>query len=360
MENIDNEQKLDKILAEFNCQKENCDECGSKIRELLKELLKISGIKFHAITYRLKDEESLRKKIRKKGYKYDSLKDITDIIGIRVITYYIDEVNEVAKLIEKNFDIDEENTIDKGKALEIDKFGYLSLHYIAELKEERVKFPEYGCCKGHKVEIQIRTILQHAWAEIQHDLEYKNDDETPRDARRNFYRLAGLLETVDKEFMDTRNLITQYAKDINNRIENEEETVFIDRISLEAYVKNDPEYSEIIDCIAKEKNITLYDDEASYGRYIEYLNYANYKTINQVKEDVRTKADKLYEVSKKILKGITDNIPRIVLLLYLCYVKFAEKNSIEEFLKFFEKYKFRSADAKRFATNIIDVCKEEK
>ena len=72
--------------------------------------------------------------------------------------------------LQDQFYIDEKNSVDKRKALGDREFGYLSLHRIAMVSPQRGKLIEYLRFKDEPFEIQIRSILQHAWAEIEHDL----------------------------------------------------------------------------------------------------------------------------------------------------------------------------------------------
>ena len=88
-------------------------------------------------------------------------------------------VDKLAKVIERNFKIDTENSIDK-RVMDPERFGYSSLHYIVEYTPERLKLIEYKYFTGIKFEIQIRSILQHAWAETEHDLGYKSKNEVQR------------------------------------------------------------------------------------------------------------------------------------------------------------------------------------
>ena len=360
--------KLDNILKEYKNSKKKHETCGNKIQGLLRELLDAKEIEYHEVTCRIKDEESLIKKIKGKdkyNNKYNKLADITDIIGLRVITYYSDDIDKVAKLIEENFEVDEKNSIDKRKVLEPEKFGYLSLHYIAKLNKERLKFPEYKSCKNYKFEIQIRSILQHAWAEIEHDLGYKNDIKTPRDIRRDFSRLAGLLEIADKEFVNIRNQISEYKDSIEKKIKKKEETIYIDKISMEAYINDDIEYNKLITKIHKNLNININEEISLSLSDLQFLIYMGYETINQVKDGICQNKEKIYSIAKEILSGYTDVLPKSALLLYLCYAKLSESQSLIEFLRFFDENDiiFEEDDEEsqeEFAYRIINACEIEK
>lgn len=356
------ESKLDNLLKEYNTDKEAYKTCGFKIQQLLIDLLNSNNIKFHEVNYRIKDELSLTKKFYLKNKKYNKLEDITDIIGIRVITYYTDDIDKVAQVIEENFDIDEENSIDKRETLEIDRFGYLSLHYIVKLKQNRTKLEEYKCCKNYKIEIQIRTILQHAWAEIEHDLGYKNEVDTPREVRRDFYRLAGLLETADKEFLGIRNQINEYEDNIDERIKDEEETIYIDKISLNALVNNDMEYNRLIERLEKETKVEFHKSEIS-SIYVELLLYMKYDTINQVKENLIKYEEDICKIAKEIVGSKKEGLPKIAILLYLCYAQLAEKNDKEEFFNFFSQDIFKPEDREKrikFIERLLKACGKNK
>lgn len=102
-------------------------------------------------------------------------------------------------MIGEEFDIFEYS--DKGAALiEEERFGYRSIHYLVTLKESRTELAEYKPFSRAIVEVQVRTILQHAWAEIEHDIQYKSASAIPTEIRRRFMSLAGLLELADREF----------------------------------------------------------------------------------------------------------------------------------------------------------------
>ena len=103
-----------------------------KIKEIvcteLNRSIQAGGLYITALESRIKTEKSLAGKLELKGSKYTSLTDITDILGARVITFYSDEVDKIAAMVERLFDIDWANSVDKRKMHELDSFGYNSLH----------------------------------------------------------------------------------------------------------------------------------------------------------------------------------------------------------------------------------------
>ena len=189
------------ILQEYRDALPQCKTVAKEVYNTLKSTFEQAGLLVAAIEYRVKAEESLAGKLELKGGKYKSLADITDIIGLRVITFYTDDVDKVASAVERLFTVDWDNSVDKRKIHEIDSFGYLSLHYICS----KEGFP-------YRFEIQMRTVLQHAWANMNHDTGYKSGVEIPKMYLRNLSRLAGMLELVDEQFSLIRSELTDYRR----------------------------------------------------------------------------------------------------------------------------------------------------
>ena len=189
------------IMEEFRAGLPQFKSVAKEVYDTLKRTFAEAGLLVAAIEYRVKAEDSLAGKLELKGQKYRTLADITDIIGLRVITFYIDDVDKVASAVERLFTVDWENSVDKRKIHEIDSFGYLSLHYICSKKG----FP-------YRFEIQMRTLLQHAWANMNHDTGYKSGVEVPKEYLRNMSRLAGMLELADEQFSIIRNDLADYRR----------------------------------------------------------------------------------------------------------------------------------------------------
>ena len=188
--------------------------------DLLRRALREQGIYVTAFEYRVKTEQSLAGKLERKGAKYKSISDITDLVGLRVITFYTDEVDKVAVIAKRVFDIDWQESVDKRKLHQLDSFGYNSLHYICRLKDkafENIRF-----------ELQMRTALQHVWSTIEHDTGYKGEVKIPREYKRQFSRLAGMLELVDDEFSRLRIVLTDYRRQVQTLVKSGQ----LDEVSL--------------------------------------------------------------------------------------------------------------------------------
>jgi putative GTP pyrophosphokinase len=140
------------------------------------------------------------------------------LAGVRIIAYFPSDVDKIVPLIEKEFNIDSKHSMDKRLSSDPAIFGYASVHFVVGFRPEMLKLPEYALFDKMKCEIQVRTILQHAWAEIEHDIVYKSPGEIPFRVRRRFACLAGLLEIADREFESLRHDEMAVRQAIHSRI----------------------------------------------------------------------------------------------------------------------------------------------
>ncbi|MEI8086135.1 MAG: hypothetical protein WCG93_07960 [Paludibacter sp.] len=185
------------------------EELSHEVENIIHENSYENNPPIHAIFNRTKDIESFAKKIANEKYT-DPSSQITDLSAIRIIACVENDLSKISKLIESIFEIDYDNSIDKSKSLGTDKVGYRSIHYVARLPSRLTKLPEYRKFKNLRFEIQIRTLLQHAWAEIEHDRNYKFSGKLPEDLTRRLKVLAGVLELADREFNQIANEVEKY------------------------------------------------------------------------------------------------------------------------------------------------------
>lgn len=194
------------------------------LAEMLERTFKnqLDSHKIHAVTSRAKELKSLIGKIVEKSAKeehYESLEDITDLCGVRVITNMASDVDLIAEEIRKlGFIIDDNNYKDH-RDKEPNDFGYLSLHLVLSVGEGFSKFDDYDSVKGLKAEVQIRSILQHAWAEMEHSFGYKSKDKLPKHLKRYVNRLSAVLESADLDFVKLKAEKDEYLANSKKQIE---------------------------------------------------------------------------------------------------------------------------------------------
>lgn len=136
----------------------------------------------------------------------DPLVDVTDQIGTRIVTYVRSDVAVVADLLTDQLTVLDDRDMGQVTASE-GRFGYVSRHLQVALDPVWLGDLAHGGLRVRSAQIQIRTVLQHAWAEFEHDIRYKGSipDELAPDLNRRFTLAAGLLELADREFDEIRN-----------------------------------------------------------------------------------------------------------------------------------------------------------
>ena len=195
------------LLQDYRQLRPALEQLAQEAYEILRQALSQQGIYVTAIEYRVKAEASLAGKLELKGAKYKTIGDITDLVGIRVITFYSDDVDKVAAIAKRIFDIDWQQSVDKRKLHELNSFGYNSLHYICRMPSGDIPF-----------ELQMRTALQHVWSTLVHDTGYKSDVKIPQEYIRQFSRLAGMMELLDDEFSRLRLVLADYRRHIQSLV----------------------------------------------------------------------------------------------------------------------------------------------
>ena len=201
------------------------------------------------VNTRTKTIPSFAEKTIRKSHKYgDPINQLTDLCGARIITLTQEETDRISKYIREHFIVDEENSLDLRTLLKAEEFGYRSVHYVVQLNKDSTELQHVvkqleaeECNQGldaieeigtRKAEIQVRTLLQHAWAMISHDRFYKSNFEIPEQFKRELARVAALLEAADEEFGMTTQGIDDYRMDYGAYMSHEEIRQEVDKLEM--------------------------------------------------------------------------------------------------------------------------------
>jgi ppGpp synthetase/RelA/SpoT-type nucleotidyltranferase len=177
--------------------------------EMVRALLDEAGINYLTVSGRTKTVASFTAKAerRRDGELLypDPLVDITDQVGVRVITYVHDDVAAVAELLAEELAVLDDRDMGLETARS-GRFGYASRHLLVAVDASRTIPAAYEGLRRRSASVQIRTVLQHAWAEFEHDIRYKGTvpEEHAHDLDRRFTLAAGLIELADREFSAIR------------------------------------------------------------------------------------------------------------------------------------------------------------
>lgn len=211
------------------------EQLSSEVAFTIKEILEARTIEVASVLHRTKELKSFLGKIHRKTYE-DPFCEIKDFSGIRVVCYYTDDLRKVSQIIRDHFQVIEED--DKTAASAIDRFGYGGLHFLVKLGD-KLSGPRYDRLKELVCEIQLRTVMQDAWATVSHHLLYKQENDVPDVLKRGVNALAGALDSADYAFQTIRTEKDQYLKSVQASIHKDDlSEVFIDTDSLTAYLES--------------------------------------------------------------------------------------------------------------------------
>lgn len=300
----------------------------NKVLDILNTNLKKSGIIYAQISSRIKTEDSLAGKLELKGYKYNSLLDITDIFGARISTLYIDEVDMVAAFIESSFNIDWSNSIDKRRLLDSDRFGYSSIHYICTIPKSLFFDEAHPEFNEIRFEIQIRTLLQDVWSTINHDLGYKTSVEIPIEYNRRISRLAGLLEIADNEFKNFRNDIEEYRKQVLTLVNDGKfDDISYNKDSFINYLRIEP-FKRLNESIASSSKADI--TPANLMPYFEVFAALGVKTLGDIEKIIKDYSEDAKRLALHRIAGMElDIMASSIGVNNLCIV-YALKNGLGE------------------------------
>ena len=168
-----------------------------EVEFILHDIARRTEVEIHSISGRVKDLDGALEKIERKGY-LDPVNELEDVVGCRIVCLFMSDLTKLEKAVTEEFEVRKfEDKIEGGE--DEATFGYMSKHYICQLGATH-SGPRYNNIKGISFEIQCRTLLMDAWANVSHYLAYKGTVSIPKHLRRDFFALSGLFYVADKHF----------------------------------------------------------------------------------------------------------------------------------------------------------------
>lgn len=343
------------ILDEYRDKIPVFERMKEVILDEIRESLTSNGILVTALEARIKTEPSLAGKLALKGNKYHTLDDITDILGCRVITFYSDEVDKIAALVQAKFDVDWENSVDKRKQHSLESFGYMSLHYICRIPASLYHDEAHPEINDIRFEVQMRTAIQHVWANMYHDTGYKSGVEIPPEHLRNLNRLAGMLELADDEFSRIRTQINDYRRKVQALVKDGNfDEVPLNGDTFKSYLQLEP-FKMLNEKIAAINQAEIQEINAMF--FLEPLKLMGFKTLGdleKMKSDYSLLAYRLavHQIGKTDLDIVSSTIG----LQNLCIVYLMENGAgVDEMTAFFDSLNGPSSYNRQQAERVIDL-----
>ncbi|GAA3612597.1 bifunctional ribonuclease/(p)ppGpp synthase [Kineosporia mesophila] len=209
------EDPVSLVVREYALRQPALTEAADTFVALVTSILDEAGINYLSVNGRAKTVASFAGKAGRRTADgelvyTDPLREINDQIGVRVITYVQHDVATVADVIHDQLLVKRDRDMGEETARQ-GRFGYRSRHMLIALDAAREGHSDYEALRGRAASLQVRTVLQHAWAEFEHDIRYKGSipAEQAPELDRRFTLAAGLLELADQEFSNIRDRIAE-------------------------------------------------------------------------------------------------------------------------------------------------------
>jgi len=220
---------------------------------------------FQSIQSRAKTVTSLKARLNEKGELgcRDIEKIRRDLAGVRLIFYTNNDVNAFldSGILFRNFFIEEDGIKHHYPTAENDRTRYQAIHYTIRLTSERLKLPEYARFDGLRCEIQIQTILNHAWSVTSHDILYKSNRSEGFGAAA-MDRLQKRINRIMDEYLLPAGYQFQRVQQDYERLKRGKSLFDSDAISSLYAAKDNNERCQILS-ILKEYTLPNYDDLGS-------------------------------------------------------------------------------------------------
>jgi ppGpp synthetase/RelA/SpoT-type nucleotidyltranferase len=286
-------EEPEKIREFLNCRPEY-EQLGTEIVYILEKKLREAKIEISSVTTRAKTLNSFLEKITRKSYT-EPFKEITDFAGVRIVFLYESSFKDIEAIIGREFEVVEK--VDKLNDKGLDRFGYGAIHYIVKLGSES-SGARYDYLKKLKCEIQVRTVLQDAWAIIDHHLVYKNESDIPTTLQRKLNSLAGLFETADNQFEILRQEREHYLASLKSTV------------NTQGFLENEVNldtFEEFAKWKFPDKAVESYKGQTQrIFRSVSKIGFSTISEINSIIEKYKMDIPQISEEFKKIDKEIPE------------------------------------------------------
>jgi ppGpp synthetase/RelA/SpoT-type nucleotidyltranferase len=250
----DDEELVQRLRREYEDNKAARDELARQAEAAVKGVL--ASIVGATVAARVKDVGSFERKLRK-----DVRRPIEDGVGIRVLLRYRSDIPWVVQALRRGLRVQGGSFVDKSAALGVASFGYRSVQFVAKLPYTPVpgeppwmEWAEGPAFLGERAgvfEVQIRTIAEHAWSEVDHEMQYHGGGDN-KSIKRQLATAASLVETADTLFDSARDEFRGNPSSRFHVAAEAPEDGFVQR-----FVETDPACKELDESIGLALNIPM-------------------------------------------------------------------------------------------------------
>lgn len=283
----------------------------SRLELLIQDLLELEEIDYHIVESRVKEVDSLMDKckdiIRKKpelAKELNTFEDIKDITGLRIILPFREDVSRALALLDKEFD-----SVDpyEGREIDPEKFTYDHPKRIISINGDRAKLVEWGQYLDLVGEVQVRTVMQHAWAVVSHKTHYKPKGiSLPKPVERKLIGCIPRIDAIDGDFDKIKEEWEKQDKERRYKVNQGGLDLPIIALNLEAYVEQSNAAGEVISIAENAGRKTLQEKR----EYIDLIAVCELLSISRISE-LDQQLKETLQHAKEFYKSIVEISRRI-------------------------------------------------
>ena len=287
-----NKRRIDEIGIKYVESLKLYEEYATRIRNLIQDLVELEGVEFYAIDGWAEPPAELLRALS--GLEEKDLGGV-DLVTVRVLIRFPEDVLRIEEVIKSEFQIDTSRSIPSSGLEDPYRFGYPAVVYILSLSQSRSQLREWAKYKDLSFRLELRTMLQEAWATIFPRVNQTVGTSSEKKVTRELVLLAALLEKADQGFLSLRHemkdeaLLIPPPKQPSQPVEAlEAEKLFTDE-ELYNLFREDPSLLGRWNAFALEAGFPEFKPEAGYLResfsYLcTILRAANINTISEVRK----------------------------------------------------------------------------
>jgi putative GTP pyrophosphokinase len=200
------------INKEYGDLKDDYDDFLKEVIRSVEKMIKDAKIPIASIYGRRKELDSIIEELTSERFRIKkSITELEDLVGLRIVLLFPEYKTKVIELLSHDFVVLKDTSL---TPQDYATFGYRSDHLIVEVRDKWLEVPAWRTHQHKKIEIQIRTLSEHIWAETSHALYYKREENIPDAFKRDLSILSALLENVDEKLQNIKIKVEKHFKHI--------------------------------------------------------------------------------------------------------------------------------------------------
>lgn len=264
-----NATKADELGKKYMRKYSLYREFATRACNLLESLVEQDGIQLYSVSGEAKPTESFLQSFELKADAAPaSLTDIADLCSVKVLVHFPEDVEKVEKVIYQEFLVDMARSITSSSLDDPDRFGYPAVYYTLSLNQTRASMREWSKYKDLPFSLEVRTVIQEAWAANTPKVMMPTDVSTKKRMKRKLFRVGALLEEADEGYYTLWESARESAMPVTAPVVSVESTptsrrVF-DRAALRQYFQEREDIPRRWAAIASEVGFPAFRPDADY------------------------------------------------------------------------------------------------